>query len=560
MRRCLLLLFLLSACTDTPDAEVQTDLVDTTDSAETDSTDAAVDTDSADIDSVDTTDSAADTPLEPITPEESELEMDWALQSRHSPESWFGWPVATELEDGSLLLAGLANGVVELGEHRVDTSTDDPYAHGVSARITPAGQVVDLRRLCVRCLSGSSPILALPDDRFALASAVDGEVVLAPGARSERTVQATNQLLVAIFGADGELERHALVARFGQGKEVTALAPTPNGGFAIGGAADALSIDSGPSFVGDEGWHYPGRAFLVVVDADLRPRYAELLGGDAGSIITMLHVMGDALHAVGDFGGYPLGVSAIFNKDLESAVTLESVSSDDDPAMDLFVARFTLPSLAAESPPTRPGIAWARRIAHYQNGPRQPTWLRATDTGVEFRVDRADTLETDGEHYALPRPDDHWTSAVLRVSTDGLVTRTFAANGPVVPLPDGGYLSVASAWSGVTYRPAGDEGPSFSVPPSTTGVDGLDHQGHVLARWRRDGALLVAGQLIASTSSSYSRPTLQHLVPQPDGSALLVFHGSAPVTLVPSRGEPLELAREPNYERIIVLRARLAPQ
>lgn len=567
MRRCLPLLILLGACTDTPDSTIQDALQDTTDSADsTDTPDSSDSPDSPDssvlADSNDTAldTSPADTPLDPITPIESALAIDWALQSEHSPESWFGWPVSTLLEDGSLLVVGLVNGALELDGQAIDTGGDDPYVHGVSARITPTGEVIDLRRLCDRCLSGSTPIVALPGGGFALAASVHGEVVLAPGAPSERVLQAERQLLLAVFDSDGELLRHALVARFGDGREVTALTPTPDGGFAIGGAAFELSIDAGPSFVADEGWHYPGRGFLVVVDSALRPRYAELLGGDAGSIITMLHVANDTVHAVGDFGGYPHGVETTFNAGLENAVTLESVSSDDDPAMDLFVARWTLPGLADDAPATRPEIAWARRIAHYQNSPRPPTWLRASEGGIEFRVDRADRLEVDGEHFALPYADDYWTSAVLRVSAEGLVTRTFAANGPVVPLADGGYLSVVSAWPGVTYRPAGEDGPSFSPPPSTTGADGSTHHGHVLAHWRKDGALIAAGEFITSSPASYSPPTLQHLVPHPDGSAFIVLHGSAPVTLLPSQGEAIDLERAPNYERIIALRARLVPQ
>lgn len=543
MSRTLTLFLVLGACADTPHSHDVPDLVDVV----PDASDTTTDTDTRpDLED-----------FGPVEPHEGPLEVAWALQSDHSPSSWFGWPTVTPLSDGSLIVAGLVNRVVSFGGHTLDTQAEDPYTNAVAAKLTTGGEVVDLRRLCERCLTGTTPLLALPGGRYAFASTVHGEVVLAPDTGTPRIVNADHELLVVIVGADGGVEDHALVARVDQGASPQAMTLTSDGGLAIGGSAWSLAIDNGPTFEAQGGWHYPGRAFLVVLDAELRPRHAELLGGEAGSTIAMLHAEGDALYAVGDFGGYPLGVATTFDTGLETALTLESVSSDDDPAMDLFVARWTLPEPSLDAPTTRPRIDWAKRLAHYQNGPRQPTWLRASEGGVEFRVDGAGRLETDGAHFALPRPDEYWTSVVVRMSADGEATQSLVARGNVEPLPDGGYLSVASHWPGSTYEPAGPSGPRFTVPAATDGPDGVTPYGHVLARWRSDGALLAAGQLIAESPSSYSSPTVQHLVPQSDGAAYLVLHGAAPVTFVSSSGARLPLLREANYERVIVLRVDL---
>lgn len=566
------LLSLLGACTDTssPTDTSGPDSADTADMADTSGPDSADTADSADTSSPDTagpdsgdttTDtsisdsSPADTDLGPVDPAVVPVVIDWAIQTHHSPESWFGWPTFTRLSDGNLLLAGQANRVVEFGERELDLGEGDAYSHSVAARVTPTGEVVDLRELCNRCLSGTTPLIPLSGGRYAFASAVDGEIVLAPGSAEEVVLQADHQLLVAVIGADGGLEKHALVARLGQSGETSAIAATADGGLVIGGSAWGLSVDGGPSFEVEEGWHYPGRAFLVVVDSELRTRYAEQLGGKAGSTIAMIQVSGRDLVTVGDFGGYPLGVESTFHTGSGESLTLTSVSSDDDPAMDLFVARWTLPELAAEAPTARPEVQWARRFANYQNGPRTPTWIRGTEAGgVEFRVDGAGSLVPDGQgQWALPRPDDYWTSVVLRVSADGEPTLGFVANGNVEPLDGGGYLSVAASWAGSTYRPLGDDGPSFEVPASTTGPDGVTRYGYIVAKWRSDGALIAAGMVVAESPTDSWLISLQGLVPQTDGSAFLIFHGSAATTFVTPDGARLALDREPNYERLVIL-------
>ncbi|HRE90864.1 MAG TPA: hypothetical protein PK095_17200 [Myxococcota bacterium] len=556
---------LLGACAEGSHPGESLDVTDTSEANDTsDTAETRLETSDADADEVglDTSETdLQDGNLGPIEPLESSIALDWALQTGHSPESWFGWPTATLLDDGSLVVAGQFNGALELDGLSVDSGDDDPYTHAVAARITPEGIAADLRRLCERCLSGTTPLIALAGGRYAFAAAVDGELVFEPGTPNARVVRADHQLLVAIVGVNGQLEDHALVARVAEGAEVRALAATPGGGLAIGGSTWALALDDGPAFEAEEGWHYPGRAFVVVVDSELRPRYAEQLGGQAGSTVGMLRVDGETLDMVGDFGGYPLGVETTFNEGLASATTLTSVSSDDDPAMDLFVARWTLPVLSEDDAPTRPRLVWARRFANYQNGPRQPTWLRGTsERGLELRVDGAGRLEVDGEHYALPRPErpeDGWTSVVVRLTSEGEASLSFVANGTVLPSRDGGFLSAATFGSGLTYRPQGEGGPSFAVPPATTGVDGTVYQGHVLARWRSDGALIEAGLLLTESPASYWPPTLQHLVPRADGAVYLVLHGSAPVTLAGSGGTRFPLLREANYERVVVIGARL---
>ena len=69
------------------------------------------------------------------------------------------------------------------------------------------------------------------------------------------------------------------------------------------------------------------------------------------------------------------------------------------------------------------------------------------------------------------------------------------------------------------------------------------HRAHALAPRRRLGR----SQPARTENDSSFYPLYAHAaVPLPGGSSLVVMHGSAPTTLVPFAGAPLELARAPN--------------
>ncbi|TNF32921.1 MAG: hypothetical protein EP329_09050 [Deltaproteobacteria bacterium] len=553
----LLLLVLVAACSDPAGSRVDAS-VDTSDDALQSAAD-TVDGDDALADAaIDAGDDAApnDTGLGPAPdPEERPTALAWAIQSDQSSGASVGWPAVAGLPDGGVVVVATFDGTVTFGGREI-VASDERYAHALLTRVTPDGDVAALTWLCDRCIGyGTAPVLPLADGNLALASVVDGEVVLAPGTAGEQRLTTDGpQLLVAVLTPDGAPVRARLVASTPHSGEVRALAETADGGVVIAGNAQALAVPDGPAFPEEEGWGYPGRAFVLGVDGALDVRFAEQLGGAAGSTINQVRVVGDALFAVGDFGGYPLGVASVFGAGTAEEAALESVSSDDDPAMDIFVARWDVGAVAEG----RPRFAWARRIAHYSNGPRPATFIRGDGAdGIELRIDGADGVEPDdaGELRTVPAYGSHGY-LVARVSRDGDVSAALDVPSPIVPAP-GGFMSVASWWSGSVVEPAGDAGPSFPIPESTSGADGVNWSGVVLGSWRADGALVAAGLLLQRLPGSYYPLSLQAAVPQADGAAILVLHGSAPLTLVPSAGEAVELTREPGYERLVVVRARL---
>jgi hypothetical protein len=111
-------------------------------------------------------------------------------------------------------------------------------------------------------------------------------------------------------------------------------------------------------------------------------------------------------------------------------------------------------------------------------------------------------------------------------------------------------------WAGATPTLGeGDGALSFAVPRGDA-EDG--YQGILLGHWREDGTLVRAGLLVARYPASRSPTAWVGAAPQPDGDVLLLLKGSAPLTLLPEGGTPVPLDPGPGYERLVVVRTRLA--
>jgi len=477
--------------------------------------------------------------------------IDWAIQSEAPEGVSVGYPSTLALADGGLVVAATFDGPVSFGGREL-TSDDARYTHALFTRVTPDGEVAALTRLCDRCLQARTPLRELADGQVAFASFVDGDVVLAPGSAAEARFTAARELLVAVVTRDGELVRWARVARMPGYGSAEAIALGPDGGLVIAGSCQGLTLEGGPTFLEEEGWHYPGRAFLVGVDAALAPRFGEQLGGAAGSTIGLAHLDGDTLFTVGDFGGYPLGVASVFGVGQDAAVALPSVSSDDDPAMDIFVARWRLPGAGER----RPRLVGVQRIAHYSNGPRPATWIRgAPGGGVELRVEGVEVIVADdGGHFRAPHPD-RWRDAIVRVSPAGAASVVASQPAPLAPAP-GGFVSLTSGWAGAVLAPS-EDGPTFLVPADDVAA-GLGWGGLLLATWDADARLVGAGLILERHARGHYALNAHALVPQADGSALVLLHGAAPVALVPDVGGARHLDRDLGFERLVVVRIRLA--
>jgi|GEM_PF-2888923 len=500
---------------------------------------------------------AVDTGLGPApTPEERPLAIAWAIQSDQTEGASLLYPAVVALPDGGFVAMATFDGTVTFGEREV-VSDDEKYTHTLFTRVTPEGEVAALRWVCDNCGAYSDASIAvLPSGELAFVSVADGEVVLDPGGDAELTLDTGDEpaLLVTVLTQDGALARARLVAELPGWGEIRALIATPDGGLVAAGNTQGLVVPDGPAFGPEDGWHYPGRAFVLGADADLNVTFAEQASGDAGSDVTLLHLDGDALYAIGDFGGYPLHVPMVLGAGTDGEVTLEAVSSDDDPAMDIFVSRWDLAALTDG----RPRLEWARRLSHYSNGPRPGTFARSDGAGgVLFRIVGADGVEPDddGQIDTVPAygSENH---LLARASAEGEVSAVATVSSPLSPAWDG-FLSAETWWSGREVAVGGDDGPVFEVPEATTGPDGVKWSGTVLGRWRADGALLAAGMLLQRTKSSGYPLTIRSALPQDDGSVILVMHGSPTVTLVPSEGDEVLVSRDPGYERLVVTRLRL---
>lgn len=538
--------FALAAC---PADEVPGDL-DTADVADATTTDTAVAPDARDAvapdaDSADATDAAvadtalADVPL-PTTAERAHVAIPWAL---HSTAGSNGVLTATTLAlaDGGLLVGATFADTVTLGEHTI-TASDAIYRHQLAVRVDPDGDVRFARHLCDGCLGLAAA--EAPDGRIAVAR-VGTTLVANPDDPDGASVidASTDEPACAITLVDPDSGAVTAARSFGACMgEIRALTPLPDGGWLLGGHLTAAAFEDGTAFTVPDTIFYPGQAFIARLGPDLTLAWVERVGGAAASSVSMLAPLGDTgFVTVGDFGGWPRHVTADFGADPPTA--LVAVSSDDDPAYDLFVARYNGPD----------DLAFARRVVHY-GWERQPSWLTASPAdGVAFRMDLVDTFELrDGD------PDFGYggqDSARLRFALDGALLG-------VEPLPPGAVRwPGAAAWATSRQTAAGTttvgEGPDALTFDTPAEADGVATHGLLLAHWRDDGALARAGLLRVERAADQFDVVAPHgVAPQPDGSWLIYLSAAADLTLRPDVGDATPLARS-GYERVIFLRAEL---
>ncbi|GMV40568.1 MAG: hypothetical protein AMXMBFR64_22840 [Myxococcales bacterium] len=474
---------------------------------------------------------AADAVELPVTPERVAIGIDWALQSTPGSNGVLA-STSLSLADGDLLVGGAFAGEVTVGD--VTVSTDDvTYLHHMAVRVRPDGTLRFARHVCDGCLGVAAEA---SDGRIGVAAS--GKALVGnPGTpdvidRSEETVGAA----FTVMSPEGLVLD---MRRFAEGPalEVRAVLPLDDGGWLIGGhLAQQATFKDGTVIDVPAEVFYPGRGFIARLRPDLSVQWVEPIAGTAASSVNMLASHGAGFVAVGDFGGYPLGVEAVFGG--EAGPTLEAKSSDDDPAMDLFVAAWAGPG----------DVTLARRVQHY-GWLRAPTWLNLDAGGVTVGLEGAvEFVVEDGELSCGYGGDG---TLDVRFSWGGAFLGAKTLPPRARPWPGGGWWSNTQTWAGGTWT-LGEPPASltFDAPPQT---DDADSTSWVLARWTPGGQLVRAGQLVAWHTKWMTSPFLAGASPQPDGSWLLALNGHASLTL--DAPTPIVLDNT-GYERFVFLRVR----
>lgn len=476
--------------------------------------------------------SLADVPL-PGTPERRDVALSWTLEST-AGEGGVHTQATLPLADGDLLVMATFSGSVRLGATVIE-GTAERYFHHLAVRVRPDGTLRFARRVCDGCVGAA---VEAPDGRIGTVT-VASRLIASPGTPEELDLSSAKPgCALTVLTPDGAVQA---MRRFGscESAGLRAVAPAPDGGWFVGGHVRSASFDDGTVIDVPQDVFYPGRAFVAKLRADLSTEWVEPITGTAGSTVSMLAPWGDGVVAVGDFGGYPIGATAEFGR---APVVLEAVSSDDDPAMDVFVAAWTAPGR----------LAFARRVQHY-GSERQATWLHASAAGFDFRLDGVGELTLrDGELFFGYGGAD---SVRLRFDAAGAFAGADAMPARAVPWPG------ARAWSTAWQAPGGTRTTLGTTPgalvfdtPASTGF--ANSAGWLLAHWKPEGTLGRAGQLVGEAPPDRSVPTLHGAAPQRDGAWLLYLSGSGALTLRPDAGAPATLEGS-TYERMVFVGVRL---
>jgi hypothetical protein len=257
---------------------------------------------------------------------------------------------------GRVVILGEADQPVTLGSHTVAAQPGgDPFAAWVSID----GTVDTVRRLVDASGTHTSSGLAVSGDRAFATFAVAGTTVVDPDGQAhvlELSTAATS-LVVLAFGAEG-VEWTTTIT----GPNVAAfprIAPGPDGGVLIssesaGGEIAVAGPDGSAVIELDPMGVAPGHAFVVSLDSLGNPRWTLGMSGDAASSVSSFVSLDDGAVAIGGrFGAF---VPSVLRVGLDAnAPTLMSISGDDDPAADAFVAVVGGDGVAR----------WAKRITSY---------------------------------------------------------------------------------------------------------------------------------------------------------------------------------------------------
>lgn len=420
----------------------------------------------------------------------------WALQSTAGAGGVLTQATLAR-RSGAMVVSAVFSGTVTFGDHTLSTD-EQGHRHQLLAEVRPDGAVGFARHVCDLCLG-------------VLAEGPGGQLASLRGGESAAFVRLTD------YGAIAARSEPAL----GPGWTVTALTGRPEGGWLAGGSMPA------------EEAFYPGRAFIAGLSADGTVEWVERIEGTAGSQTTMVAPSAEGFVAVGDFGGYPLGVTADF---AGGAAVLEALSSDDDPAYDLFVARWQAPG----------ALSWARRIQHYQNGPRNPTELDVSADQIAFRLDGAGELEEEEGEYGAGYGDGDRS---LRITLDaqGVPSDLLPLPYGAQPVPDrSAHLSLRRVWREEGFR-ATPAGPHF---PRGATLGEQDVVRHVLSEWTDRGEFVRAGAVDLHVPRDRYPLALHAAAPQTDGSLLVYWNGATPVA-IPADGVDLHST---GFERLVFAR------
>lgn len=241
-------------------------------------------------------------------------------------------------DGGGAIVTGLATGTLELA------------GQAIAAGATPTLFTVELdgdgRGRWRRLVAGGRRLeraIAVPSGAGApwLVVATVGDLVLDPAGAAAALDLSDDQVTVLVLRVDadrvarvatitGDLERVGLIA-----------APGADGGLLLGGSAGArLDVAIGADTVRapvEAAATWPGHGWLVRLDRDGLMTALQRIDGAAGSVVTGTLELDDGRLAVtGRFGGFG-ALTARFGAG-PTAPELVAVSSDDDPALDAFVA------------------------------------------------------------------------------------------------------------------------------------------------------------------------------------------------------------------------------
>lgn len=462
----------------------------------------------------------------------------WALET--TPGSHGAQPLLTvRLPNGAVLVVASVSGTFGVASRTVVVD-EIPYVHTAVWVVNPDGTVPFLRHLADGVYPSAGAVMA--DGSVVLAGRMAVNAVVAPGAADQIVLNAPAGAAVVRLNATGT----ALgAATLGAGViEPLVVSPAPNGEVWVGGQQSATFANG---LVGaDPDGGSVSRGFVATLSAQLAVSQVALLGGNAESAVRMLAPSGSGYVAVGDFGGYPPGAQTVFAPGTASEVSLAGVSSDDDPALDVFVARYVDPG----------ALAFARRIRSYANNRRPVTWLgELAPSRFTFLLRDAAGLVEEGDQFAVTH---ELARADLCATFDaqGQYVGGIRAAQPLGPWPGG------SGWLGASVEPAptvltlGEGTATLEVGVAAT-AGALNHA-WVGSQWHADGRLQRAGALEMRVPEGANPLTMTRAVAQADGSFLVVLSGEAEVTLLPAAGNPVTLPQSVGYERFVFVRVLLA--
>lgn len=124
---------------------------------------------------------------------------------------------------------------------------------------------------------------------------------------------------------------------------------------------------------------FRGNAFVLELDGFNTVQQVWMLDGPASSSVGSLIPTKDGLYVAGGLGGYGNGLDGIFDYGLPTEKTLTSLSADDDPAWDIYVARLD----------TSLRLKWARLTLAYHNENTRAQHMVRWGDGVAFYASKS---------------------------------------------------------------------------------------------------------------------------------------------------------------------------